>query len=204
MIDITGIEMDFKNRDNWVAIIGSRNASKRELEIAYRLGVACAKKGKIVVSGLAKGIDGAGHKGAIDGGGKTIAIVSTPIGVSIYPPENKDLSERIKENGCIIYPFKTKAKYVKGGMSQNVKRLMERSILNAYVCPNIVIVKDADTIITGGTKWATNYGMEIGHNVFRLDNNFKFHKNPPVEESKSWWLREMNIPKILQELDNWK
>ena len=94
--------MDFKERSNWVAIIGSREASDEELEAAYKLGKICAKKGKIVVSGLAKGIDRAGHEGAIDGGGLTIALVSTPIFMPIYPHENKDLAEKIKNMAALF------------------------------------------------------------------------------------------------------
>lgn len=203
-MDIQGLKMNLKDRSNWVAIIGSREASEKEMEVAYKLGYKCAKEGKIVVSGLAKGIDTAGHKGAIAGGGKTIALVSTPISMPIYPPENQGLAEKIKQNGCIIHPFTTKPKYTKDKMTQSMKRLVERSILNAYVCPNIVVVKEADSIIRGGTKWAVNYGMEIGHNVFRLDTNYKFHKNPEVEHARVWWVKEMNIEQILKELDKYE
>ncbi|MDF2879675.1 MAG: hypothetical protein K0R54_232 [Clostridiaceae bacterium] len=202
MIDISGLKIDFKNRENWVAIIGSRNASDKEKEIAYKLGRKCAKEGKIVVSGLALGIDSFGHLGCIDGGGKTIALVHTPISVPIYPKENHELAEKIRKNGCIIHPFKTKAKFEKNGMSQSSKRLIERSILNAYVCPNIVVVKESPSIITGGTKWATKYGTDISHNVFRLDSDFKFHKNPVVEDCKTWWIRELNLDIFLKELGN--
>lgn len=200
-MDFSGFEMNFSDRSRWVAIIGSRDASDDEMQTAYNLGKQCAKRGDIVVSGLAKGIDAAGHRGAIDGGGKTIAIVSTPISMPIYPPENKSLAKDIEANGCIIYPFKTKPKYVKSGLTQGVKRLMERSILNAYVCPNIVVVKHSDSIIKGGTKWATNYGMKLGHNVYRLDCYGKFHNNPKVEETKTFWLLELNFDKIIRQLD---
>jgi DNA processing protein len=204
MLDISGLDINLKYRNKWVAIIGSRKATKEELSSAYKLGRKLVKRGDIVVSGLAKGIDTAGHRGAIDGGGKTIAIVNHPISMPIYPKENRNLARKIERNGCILYPFKTKPRYNKNGLSQPVKRLMERSILNAYLCPNIIVVKDSDTIITGGTKWATNYGMKIGHNVYRYNTNGKFHKNPKVQESKVFWLRELNIEKILEYMDNKK
>lgn len=203
-IDVEGIPVDLKDRSKWVAVIGSRNATKEELDAAYKLGYVLAKKGKIVVSGLAKGIDAAGHRGAIAGGGKTIALVSTALSEPIYPPENKDLAEEIKKNGCIIHPYTTKAKYQKAGMSPKVRRLMERSILNAYTCPVIVVVKDKSTIITGGTKWATSYGKKLKHDVYRLDNAFKFHKDPEVEDVSTWWIPEINFNGILKELDKIK
>lgn len=202
MINIAGLKMDFKNREKWVAIIGSRDASDDEMEAAYKLARSLVSRGDIIVSGLAKGIDSAGHQGAIDGGGKTIALVSSTKEMPIYPPENKGLAEKIKNNGCIIYPFDSKPRYQKSGLSQPVKRLMERSILNAYLCPNIIIVKNNDSIINGGTRWATSYGMSLGHNVFRYDCSGKFHKNPRVDEAKVHWLPELNIIDYLDRLDS--
>lgn len=192
--------MDLKNRDNWVAIIGSRNPSQAEINASYNLGLSCAKQGKIVVSGLADGIDGAGHRGAIAGGGKTIALVHTVMSSPIYPPKNRALAEEIKKNGCIIYPFKTRPTFNFKEISQN--RLRERSMLNAYVCPNIVVIKDGDICITGGTKWATNYGTKIGHKVFRFDSNYVWHENPEVEKCEPWWMMEIDFEGFLKELDN--
>lgn len=200
LFDISGLEdIDLKDNSKWVAIIGSRKASDDELETAYRFGRACAKKGKIVVSGLALGIDQAGHSGCLDAGGITIAIVNTPKFMPIYPKENQGLAERIKKQGCIVHPFKTKPKYEKSGFSQFQKRLIERSILNAYVCPNIVVVKNDDTLITGGTKWATYYGINIGHNVYRLDNSHKWYKNPKVEKCQVFWVREVDARIVLDD-----
>lgn len=202
-MNVEGLKMNLADRSNWVAIIGSRNASPAEKQTAFTMAKHLAKRGDIIVSGLARGIDSAGHKGAIAGGGKTIAIVSTILGEPIYPPENRGLAEEIKKHGCIIHPFKTKSKYSKG-FSQGMKRLMERSILNAYVCPNIIVVKNSSLSITGGTKWATKFGMDIGHKVYRLDNNMKFHENPEVDNCVVSWIREVNVETFLKELDNYK
>ena len=163
------------------------------------LGRKLAQKGKIVVSGAALGVDEFSHKGAIDASGKTIAIVNTPISSPIYPKENQKLAERIKQNGCIIHPFKTNPKYQAQGFNQFQKRLIERSILNAYVCPNIVVVKNDLSPITGGTKWATYYGQLFGNNVFRIDCNNVFYKNPVVEKCQVFWIRELDPVTTLEE-----
>ncbi len=92
-----GLSLDLSTRCNWVAIVGSRNASYEELDLAYKLAYESAKQGKIITSGLAKGIDAAAHQGAIDAGGKTIAIVNTPSFQEIYPKENRHLAEEIKK-----------------------------------------------------------------------------------------------------------
>lgn len=55
----------------------------------------------IVVSGMARGIDSEGHRGILDGGGKTIAVLGCGVDIC-YPAENKELMERIIENGCVI------------------------------------------------------------------------------------------------------
>lgn len=197
--DVSGLpDIDLSDNSKWVAIIGSREASDDEKETAYKIGKKCAKDGKIVVSGAAIGIDRAGHEGCIDGGGITIALVSTPIFMAIYPKENHDLAERIRENGCIVHPFKTKPIYSQTGMSQSQRRLIERSILNAYVCPNIVVVRNSATPIIGGTKWATCYGMKIGRKVYRADCNKGWYENPAVEDCSLRWIRELDFELILK------
>lgn len=86
-------------------LIGSRNASKEELSTAYEFAQTLCKNGYIVVSGLALGIDTQAHKGAIDSGGHTIAIVNTPPSQAIYPSQNRCIASQIKNSGCIIYPY---------------------------------------------------------------------------------------------------
>lgn len=186
-------DINLRDNSNWVAIIGSRDPSDDERETAYIIGRKCAKDGKIVVSGAAKGIDRAGHEGCMDGGGITIALVSTPIFMPIYPKENHDLAERIKKQGCVIHPYKTRPIYSQTGISQSQRRLIERSILNAYLCPNIVVVKNSKSPVTGGTKWATYYGMKIGRRVYRVDCNKGWHENPAVEMCSLRWIRELDF-----------
>ena len=71
------------------------------LRMAQRLGLELAAKGFTVVSGLARGIDGAAHQGALDAGGRTIAVLGCGIDV-IYPPEHRKLAEAIVEGGGAI------------------------------------------------------------------------------------------------------
>ena len=106
--------------------------------------------------------------------------------------------ERVRENGCIIHPFKTKPQYTPKGLSHFQKRLIERSILNAYLCPNIVVVRDSPTPITGGTKWATCYGMKIGRKVYRADSNKGWHENPEVEDCSLRWIRELDFDLVFK------
>lgn len=88
-----------------IAIVGTRKASPRGREVAKKFAIDIAGAGFVVVSGLAEGIDTAAHEGAIEAGGKTIAVLGTAID-SVYPKENKDLANRIIEGwGAVISEY---------------------------------------------------------------------------------------------------
>ena len=80
-----------------VAVVGARAASEAGLRMARRLGFELAAKGFAVVSGLARGIDGEAHQGALDAGGTTIAVMECGIDV-VYPAEHRRLAESILAN----------------------------------------------------------------------------------------------------------
>ena len=81
------------SRATAVAVIGARDASQEGLIAASEIAFDLARAGIVVVSGLARGIDSAAHRGALDGGGKTIAVLGTGID-RVYPAENDLLHER--------------------------------------------------------------------------------------------------------------
>lgn len=87
-----------------VAIVGSRKSTHRGEKLAYKFSYELAKKGIVIISGLARGIDTVAHKAAIDAGGKTIAVLGSGLNI-IYPPENSDLAQKITQNGALISPF---------------------------------------------------------------------------------------------------
>lgn len=87
-----------------VAMVGTRKPTSYGKIVAEKLSCGLARRGVTVVSGLARGIDGISHKGAIDGGGRTIAVLACGLDV-VYPPENRALMERIAGNGAIITEF---------------------------------------------------------------------------------------------------
>jgi DNA processing protein len=84
-----------------VAIVGSRRASPYSLEVARRLGADLARRHVTVVSGMARGVDSAAHRGALEGGGVTIAVFGCGVDV-IYPREHRGLAERIVERGALV------------------------------------------------------------------------------------------------------
>jgi len=87
-----------------VAIVGSRRASPGSLDIAYRLASDLARIGFTIVSGLARGCDGAAHRGALDASGTTVAVLGSGPDV-IYPPEHDALAEQVARRGAIVSEF---------------------------------------------------------------------------------------------------
>ncbi|MGB9825354.1 MAG: DNA-processing protein DprA, partial [Desulfofundulus sp.] len=88
----------------FVAIVGSRRATPYGVTVAENLGGELALAGVTVVSGMARGIDSAAHRGALAAGGRTVAVLGCGVDV-VYPRENKRLMEGIIEAGAVISEF---------------------------------------------------------------------------------------------------
>lgn len=87
-----------------VSIIGSRKPSKKGVKKTQILTKRLVKEGIVIVSGLAAGIDTIAHRTAIEQGGKTIAVLGTPLN-KCYPEENRDLQKEIMKNHLAISQF---------------------------------------------------------------------------------------------------
>lgn len=84
-----------------VGIVGSRDATNHGLRQAKRLAEGLARAGYTVISGLARGLDAAAHEGALEGGGRTLAVLANGLS-SVYPPEHDRLAEAVIESGGLI------------------------------------------------------------------------------------------------------
>lgn len=84
-----------------VAIVGARNATRTGVEVARRLGRDLAAEGVVVVSGMARGIDAAAHRGALDAEGPTVAVLGSGLDVC-YPEASRDLHERLPREGLLL------------------------------------------------------------------------------------------------------
>ena len=87
-----------------IAIVGSRRPTPYGVEVAELLAAELAARGVTIVSGLARGIDTAAHRGALSGGGRTLAVLGNGIDI-VYPPENRDLASAIERRGALLSQF---------------------------------------------------------------------------------------------------
>ncbi len=141
-----------------IAIIGTRECSDFGKQIAFNTSKYFAENGFNIVSGLASGIDTAGHKGALDIGGKTTAVV-TDI-KKIYPHENKRLAEEILLNEGLLFAENPPGTYAHRGLFVSRDRL--QSALSLGVFP-------IETDIKGGTMHTVRFSEEQGRPLFCPD-----------------------------------
>jgi DNA processing protein len=87
-----------------IAIVGSRRCSTYGRNVAEKLSRELAERGVTIVSGLARGIDSAAHRGALDGRGMTVGVMGTGLD-AVYPKENRKLAARIAEHGALVTEF---------------------------------------------------------------------------------------------------
>lgn len=87
-----------------IAVVGSRKASDYGKNHAYKIAGDLAELGIVIISGLALGIDAAGHNGALSVRGRTIAVLGSGVNV-VYPPEHHELYARIANEGCLVSEY---------------------------------------------------------------------------------------------------
>lgn len=117
-----------------VAVIGARSADMQGNMKAYELGYDYSQKGKIIVSGLALGCDAAAHRGCLDSGGKTIAIVGNGLDIC-HPKENKQLEQLILNKGGLMLSEQLI------GVKANPSRLVARNRLQAAMSQSVILAQ---------------------------------------------------------------
>ena len=149
-------------RPKTVAIVGSRHNTKYGEEVAYKLAYELGKHGVVVVSGLAFGIDSIGHRGCLDAGGVTVAVLGTAID-RIYPTAHTGLArEIIAKNGAIISEYPPSAQIIPKWT------FLERNRLISGLSDIVVVVEAAEQ--SGSLNTAT-HAIEQGKTVFAVPGN---------------------------------
>jgi DNA processing protein len=143
-----------------VAIVGSRKTSPYGRWITEKIGQDLAHHGVTVVSGMARGIDSVAHQGALQAGGRTIAILGCGVDV-IYPSENRNLFYQIIEHGAILSEFPMGSP-PEGGHFPRRNRIISGLSIGA-----VIVQASADS----GSLITANYALEQGREVFAVPGN---------------------------------
>jgi DNA processing protein len=151
-----------------IAVVGSRKPSKDGTARASRLARELVARDFTVVSGLAAGIDTAAHRAAISAGGRTIAVVGTPLG-QVYPKENRELQEEIATQFLLISQVPV-LRYAQQKWFQNRLFFPERNITMSALTDATIIVEAGDT---SGTLTQARAALHQGRRLFILDSCFK-------------------------------
>lgn len=143
-----------------VAIVGTRSASRYGKSIAEKFGKEISDLNITVVSGMARGIDTAAHIGAINGKGRTIAIIGSGLDI-IYPPENKSLFQKIEENGAVISEYNL-------GTKPDAQNFPKRNRIISGLSLGTLVV---ETRASGGALQTAAFALEQNREVFAVPGN---------------------------------
>ncbi len=142
-----------------VAIVGTHEADETGIMSAENLGAAIAKRGAVVVSGLARGIDAAAHVGTIQAGGTTIGVLGCGF-ARMYPPENSLLAGQVAENGAVISEYNPQTRITVG-------RLMARNRIVVGLADAVLIIQVHET--SSGTMDAATRAHQQSKPIFIVD-----------------------------------
>lgn len=173
-----------------VAIVGSRHASLYGMQTAERLGYELALRGITVVSGLARGVDSASHRGALEAGGRTVAVLGSGL-ANLYPPEHRELADQIAGQGAVISEYPMEA-------TPEPYHFPRRNRIISGLSLGVVVVEAAarsGALITAGCA------LEQGREVFAVPGPI----TTPTSQGTHHLLKDgaqlvMSVEDILEEL----
>jgi len=140
-----------------VAIVGARQASAAGAAFAQRLAAGLARAGVAVVSGLARGVDGAAHRGALEAGGRTVAVLGCGVDVD-YPRSNAALAARVAAEGAVVAEYPP-------GTPPAPWRFPARNRIVAALGQCTVVVEAART---SGALITAGLALELGREVLAV------------------------------------
>ena len=162
-----------------VAVVGSRRPTAVGRRVAVDIGHGLATAGIAVVSGAAVGVDAAAHRGALDAGGRTLAVLGAGIDVA-YPAANRDLLATIARRGTIVSEYPP-------GVPAEPHRFPARNRLIAALSRAVVVVEGTER---SGTRITAEHATELGLDVFAVPGSVA----SPLSETPLALLRDGATP----------
>jgi len=174
-----------------LAIVGSRKCTSYGKSTAYKFAKELAAYGITIVSGMAYGIDSAAHRGALDGGGRTIAVLGCSLDIC-YPKSNANLMREIIDNGAVISEYSLGTEPTPGNFPR-------RNRIISGLSKGVLVVEAG---LKSGTLITVDYALEQGKDVFSVPGNI----NSTVSQGTNKLIKEGAKPvtcveDILEEFD---
>lgn len=172
-----------------VSIIGSRKASTKGLEAAQTITKTLAENKTVIVSGLAEGIDTAAHQTTIKTGGKTIAVIGTPLN-KVYPQKNFELQQEIMNDHLVISQFPI-------GHPTTPKDFVLRNRTMALISDATIIVEAGDTSGSLHQGWEA---LRLGRPLFIWKSIFHNTQLTWPEKMLEYGAMELSNPEDMFEI----
>ena len=173
-----------------LAIVGSRNPTIYGLQMAEKFARELSELGVPIISGLARGIDAAAHRGCLRASGETVGVLGCGLDI-VYPRENKPLFDSIREKGCIVseFPFGTPP------LAYNFPR---RNRIVSGLSLGVLVV---EANLKSGALITADFALEQGHEVFALPGRI----DSPLSQGPHAIIRQgaklvISVDDILEEL----
>jgi len=158
-----------------LAIVGTRRATIYGKLVARRLAREIAEEGITIVSGMARGIDTAAHWGVLEVGGRTIAVLGSGVD-TVYPPENKQLMDKIIEKGAVVSEFPLKS-------IPEAPHFPQRNRIISGLSRGVLVV---EAPLKSGALITAEFALEQGREVFSVPGSI----NSPKSQGTNRLLKE--------------